>query len=48
MLEVDGLALIKKFKANEWFWFILVFVVSVKSDFVVKIKVLNIGVDDYV
>jgi len=48
MPEVDGLALIKKLKANERFRLIPVLVVSAKSDPVAKIKALNIGVDDYV
>ncbi len=48
MPEVDGLALIKRLKAQERFRLVPVLVVSAKSDPVAKIKALNIGVDDYV
>lgn len=48
MPELDGVSLIQRLKANKRFWLIPILVLSAKSDFVTKIKVLNIGVDDYI
>lgn len=48
MPELDGVSLIQRLKANKRFWHIPILVLSAKSDFVTKIKVLNIGVDDYI
>lgn len=47
MPELDGVTFIQRLKADERFRLTPILVLSAKSDFVTKIKVLNIGVDDY-
>lgn len=48
MPELDGVALVQQLKVDERFKLTPILVLSAKSDPVTKIKVLNIGVDDYV
>ncbi len=48
MPELDGVTLIQRLKADERFRLTPILVLSAKSDSVTKIKVLNIGVDDYI
>ncbi len=48
MPELDGVTLIQRLKAEERFRLTPILVLSAKSDSVTKIKVLNIGVDDYI
>ena len=48
MPELDGVTLIQRLKADERFRLTPILVLSAQSDFLTKIKVLNIGVDDYI
>jgi signal transduction histidine kinase/DNA-binding response OmpR family regulator/streptogramin lyase len=48
MPNLDGLTLIQQLKTDERFKLTPILVLSAKSDPITKIKVLNIGVDDYV
>lgn len=48
MPKVDGITFIKKLKADKQLQLVPILVISAKNDPLFKIKVLHIGVDDYV